>query len=107
MDVSQLQIAIEQFLNLIQSHGPAVMQGFVALLTAIKTGATSIGALATLISNYPALTQVIDKLIVLLNSGATIPEISATIAELSASLGLSTQALLDLLYMVGGALMLF
>ncbi|MBD2038585.1 hypothetical protein H6F76_26890 [Leptolyngbya sp. FACHB-321] len=107
MDTSQLQIAIEQFLNFIQSQGPIVMHAFVALLIAIKTGAASIGAIATLISHYPVLTQVINKLIVLINSGASIPEIAAAIAEFATSVGASADLLLKLLYTIGGALMLF
>lgn len=106
MDTSQLQVAIEQFLSFIQSQGPTVMHAFVALLMAIKTGAASIGAIATLISHYPVLTQVIDKLIALINSGASIPEIAAVIAEFATSVGVSTDALLSLLYTIGGALML-
>lgn len=102
MDIGQLQVAIEQFLNLLQSQGPLAMQGFVALLTAIKAGASSIGAIATLVAHYPVLTQVIDKLIVLINSGATMPEIAAAIAELASSLSISSEAILNLLYLLGG-----
>lgn len=107
MDVTQLQSAIEQFLNFVQQQGPTAMQSLVALLTAIKAGAASIGAIATLISHYPVLTQIIDKLIALISSGASIPEIAATIAEFASSVGLSADALMNLLYLIGGALMLF
>lgn len=106
MDVAQLQIAIEQFLNLVQSHGPMVMKSFVTLLIAIKTGAASIGAIATLVSSYPALIHVVDKLIALINAGASIPEIAGAIAESATSLGVSADALLHLLYAIGGALTL-
>jgi hypothetical protein len=106
MDVTQLQAAIEQFLSFIQSQGPLAMNALVVLLTAVKTGADSVGAVATLISHYPVLAQVIDKLIVLINSGASITEIAAAIAELATSLGLSSEALLNLLYMLGAALAL-
>lgn len=107
MDISQLQAAIEQILNLIQSQGPLAMQALVFLLTAIKAGATVVGSVANLLTQYPALSEVIDKLIVLIQSGAGIPEIAGGIAELASSLSISSEALLNLLYMLGGALALF
>ncbi|MFM7426538.1 MAG: hypothetical protein ACKO7W_16345 [Elainella sp.] len=53
------------------------------------------------------LSQVIDKLIILLSSGASIPEIAATLAEFTASAGLSLDAVVNLLYLIGGALLIF
>jgi hypothetical protein len=79
----------------------------VFLLTAIKTGATVVGSVANLLTQYPALSEVIDKLIILIQSGAGIPEIAGGTAELASSLSISSEALLNLLYMLGGALALF
>lgn len=106
MDIAQLQAAVEQALNYIQDQGPHAMESFLAVLGSIKAGADSINFISILIAKYPALTQVVDKLIALIQSGASIPEIAEALAEFASGLSISTEALINLLYMIGSALAL-
>ncbi|MDX2243441.1 MAG: hypothetical protein NW224_22395 [Leptolyngbyaceae cyanobacterium bins.302] len=106
MDITQAQVAVEQALNYIQDRGPNAMDSLLFVLSSIKAGADSISVISILIAKYPALTQVIDKLIALIQAGASIPEIASMIAEFASGLSISMDALINLLYMIGGALAL-
>jgi hypothetical protein len=107
MDALQLQAVIEQILNSIFSQGPDAIQHLVKVLQMIAQGATSLGAIATLIAKFPILIEVVNQLLALIISGAGIPEIVSALVELVATLGISSEALIHLLQMISGFLVLF
>ncbi len=107
MDALQLQAAIEQILNYIFSQGPDAIQQLIEILQMIAQGAASLGAIATLIAKSPVLIEVVNQLLALISSGAGIPEMASALVELVATLGISAEALIHLLQMIGGFLLLF
>lgn len=107
MDALQLQAAIEQILNYIFSQGPDAIQQLLGILQMICQGAASLGAIATLIAKTPAFIELANQLLALISSGAGIPQIASALAELATTLGISAEALIHLLQMIGGFLLLF
>ena len=107
MDLLQSQAAIEQALNYILSQGPNAMKVLTMILIAIKYGATTLWGVSTIIAKWPILTEGINKLLELINSGAGIGEIAAALAHWASEAGASVDALLQLLYTLGGFVKLF
>ncbi|HEY9671460.1 MAG TPA: hypothetical protein V6D11_08460 [Waterburya sp.] len=107
MDVLQLQTVIEQILSYIFSQGPDALTHLVALLQMIASGAASFGAIATVITKTPALVEVANQLLLLISSGAGIPEIASALVEFATALGVSADALIHLLQMIASFLLLF
>ena len=103
MDLLQGQAAIEQALNYILSQGPIAMKVLTMILIAIKYGATTLWGVSTILAKWPVLTEGINQLLVLINSGAGISEIAAALAQWVSTVGVSIDALLQLLYAIGGA----
>jgi hypothetical protein len=106
MDLLQLQVAIEQTLNNIQSQSPNAIEHLVQILQWIQSGAAGIWGVSTLVSKYPLLIEATNKLLILLQSGSTITEIATILAQWAAPLGAIADALIQLLYLIGGALVL-
>ena len=106
MDLTQLQ-GIEQALNYIFSFGPDAISQVIAILTAIKNGAASLGAIAVLLHQWPALGAIVDQLLLLIGSGATAIEIAKTIADFATKLGISSELVIQLLQLLGYLLMGF
>jgi hypothetical protein len=107
MDVLQLQTAIEQILNFILNQGPDAIAHLTTLLQMIINGTTSLGAVAILVAKSPALVEITNQLVALISSGAGIPEIAAALAEFATTVGLSVDAVIHLLQMIGSLLLLF
>lgn len=99
MNLAQLQ-GIEAALRYIFSQGPDAINHLVAILTAIKNGAGAFGALAVLLQ-WPALGAILDQLLALIGSGATIVEIAKAIADLAAAVGISSELVIQLLQLLG------
>lgn len=100
MSIAHLQVLLEQTLNHIQQQGPGALEHLASILQTIHDGANTVGSLATILATYPTLSQIIEKMIVLIQSGASIPEIAAAIAEFASTIGISTEAIASLLYLI-------
>ena len=99
MDLTQVQ-GIEQALNYIFSFGPDAIYNLIAILTAIKNGAASLGAVAVLLHQWPALGAIVDQLLILIGSGATAIEIAKAIADFAATLGISSELVIQFLQLI-------
>ncbi|MCY7381355.1 MAG: hypothetical protein LH628_01980, partial [Microcoleus sp. CAN_BIN18] len=71
------------------------------LLEALKVGAVSVAALFHLAAESSAITAIISQLITLISSGAAVTEIATAMGSLAGSLGLSLDALIHILQMIG------
>jgi hypothetical protein len=100
MDLAQLQ-GIEAALRYILSQGPDAINHLVAILTAIKNGAGAFGAIAGLLLQWSALGAIVDQLLALIGSGATIVEIAKAIADLAAAVGISSELVIQFLQLLG------
>jgi hypothetical protein len=106
MDSAQIQ-GIEQALNYILNQGPDALTHLITILETIKNGAGSLGAIAMLILQAPAFAAIADQLLALIGSGATIVEIAKAIADLAATVGISTELIIQLLELLGHLILLF
>jgi hypothetical protein len=105
MDISQVQIPevqsiVENFLNIVNSYGPQALAKLVAILVVVKQGAAYLKPIADLIAQYPLLIEAMDKLVILIQSGATIHEIAMMFSAFVSSLGISAESLLTLIYLI-------
>lgn len=100
MDLTQFQ-GIEQALNYIFSFSPDAISHLIEILTAINNGAASLGAIAVLLHQWPALGAIVDQLLILIGSGATAIEIAKAIADFAATLGISSELVIQLLQLIG------
>jgi len=96
-----LVAAIAQILDYIQSQGPNGIAQLTTLLEAFRVGAVSVAALVGLAVNVPVVIEVIGQLIALISSGAGVTEIATAMGSLAGSLGLSLDALIHILQMIG------
>ena len=99
MDLTQVQ-GIEQSLNYIFSIGPDAIYNLIAILTAIKNGAASLGAIAVLLHQWPALGVIVDQLLILIGSGANVIEIAKAIADFTATVGISSELVIQFLQLL-------
>ena len=70
-------------------------------MTAIKNGAGAFGAIAGLLLQWSALGAIVDQLLALIGSGATIVEIAKAIADLAAAVGISSELVIQFLQLLG------
>lgn len=103
MDITQ----IEQALTFIQNQGSGTFEHLADILQAITNGVLSISAISAFVAKWPTLGEVMNQLVVLISSGASIPEIATALAEFASIVGLPIEALANFLYMLGGLLVLF
>jgi len=96
-----LVAAIAQILDYIHAQGPDAIEQLMGLLVALKVGVVSVSALFGLAANGPAVIEVIGQLIALISSGAAVTEIATAMGSLAGSLGLSIEALIHILQMIG------
>ncbi|MEG4625239.1 hypothetical protein Q5691_13240 [Microcoleus sp. w1-18aA5] len=102
-----LVAAIAQILDYIHAQGPNGIAQLTTLLEAFRVGAVSVAALVGLAVNVPVVIEVIGQLIALISSGAAVPEIATAMGSLAGSLGLSIEALIQILQFIGGLMLAF
>ncbi|MEG4345678.1 hypothetical protein QUB70_20725 [Microcoleus sp. A003_D6] len=102
-----LVAAITQILDYIHTQGPSAIAQLTALLEALNVGAVSVAALFGLIANVPAVIEFLSQLIALISSGAGVTEIATAIGSLAGSLGLSIEAVIHILQIIGAFLLAF
>lgn len=102
-----LVAAIAEILDYIHTQGPEAIAQLTALLEALKVGAVYVGALFGFIANVPAVIEILSQLIALISSGAGVSEIAGAIASLAGSLGLSIDAVIHILQIIGAFLLAF
>ncbi|MEG5163748.1 hypothetical protein QUB37_25535 [Microcoleus sp. AT3-A2] len=102
-----LVTAIAQILDYIHTQGPDAIAQLTALLEALKVGSVSVAALFGLIANGPAVIEFLSQVIALISSGAGVTEIATAIGSLAGSLGLSIEAVIHILQMIGALLLAF
>jgi hypothetical protein len=102
-----LVAAIAQILDYIHTQGPDAIAQLTTLLEALKVGAVYVGAMFGLIANVPAVIEILGQLIALISSGAGVAEIAAAIGSLAGSLGLSIEAVIHILQIIGAFLLAF
>jgi hypothetical protein len=96
-----LVAAIAQILDYINTQGPGAIAQLTTLLEYLRVGVVSVAALFGLAANGPAVIEVISQLIALISSGAAVTEIATAMGSLAGSLGLSIEALIHILQMIG------
>jgi len=95
-----LVAAIAQILDYINTQGPGAIAQLTTLLEYLRVGVVSVAALFGLAAG-PAVIEVISQLIALISSGAAVTEIATAMGSLAGSLGLSIEALIHILQMIG------
>jgi hypothetical protein len=109
-----LVAAIAQILDYIHTQGPDAIAQLMVLLEALKAGAGYVevgagyvAALFGLVTSVPAVIEIISQLIALISSGAGVTEIATAIGSLAGSLGLSIEAVIHILQIIGAFLLAF
>jgi len=70
-------------------------------------GFVYVAALFGLVANVPTVIEIISQLIALISSGAGVTEIATAIGSLAGSLGLSLEAVIHILQIIGAVLLAF
>lgn len=102
-----LVAAIAQILDYIHTQGPDAIAQLEILLEALKFGVVSVAALFGLATQVPAVIEIIGQLIALISSGAGVTEIATVLGSLAGSLGVSIEALIQILQIIGGLMLAF
>ena len=102
-----LVTAIAQILDYIHTQGPDAIAQLTGLLEALQVGAVYVAALFGLVTNVPAVIEILSQLIALISSGAGVPEIAAAIGSLAGSLGVSIEYVIHILQIIGAFLLAF
>ena len=102
-----LVAAIAQILDYIHTQGPDAIAQLTALLEALQVGAVYVGVLFGLVSNVPAVVEIMSQLIALISSGAGVTEIATAIGSLAGPLGVSLESVIHILQMIGAFLLAF
>ncbi|MEG4312967.1 MULTISPECIES: hypothetical protein [unclassified Microcoleus] len=102
-----LVAAIAQILDYIHTQGPDAIAQLTGLLEALKFGAVSVAALFGFAADVAAVIQIISQLIALISSGAGVTQIATAMGSLAGSLGLSIEALIQILQIIGGLIVAF
>lgn len=105
--MDSLVAAIAQILDYIHTQGPNAIAQLEILLEALKVGVVSAAALFGLVAQVNTVIEIISQLIALIGSGAGITEIATAMSSLASSLGLSIEALIQILQIIGGFLLAF
>jgi len=100
MDIVHIQPIVDQFLTSLQNQGPQALNALLHALQIIKTGFFAIGSVAGAFSQSPIIAHSIDEIILLIQSGAAIPDIAAALSQLATALGISVEALIQIITMV-------
>lgn len=107
MDILQFQTLLEKILETIISQSPDAIDKLKNILELIADGSHAIGAIDLLIAKCPVLIELANQLLALLNTGATIHQIAVISVQLASTLGLSFEAVIQLLQIIGGMLVIF
>jgi len=102
-----LVAAITQILDYIHTQGPEAIAQLTGLLEALKVSSVYVAALFGLIANVPAVIEILSQLIALISSGAGVTEIATAMGSFAGSLGLSIEAVIHILQMIGTFLLAF
>jgi hypothetical protein len=107
MDVSQVQALVETSLAPVFSQGTVGIEQLKAILEMIISATNAIWAIAILISQWPELIELANQLLVVISAGGTVHEIAVFIANFTSAMGLSIEAVVQLLQVIGGMLVIF
>lgn len=107
MDIVQFQPIVERILRYILTQSPDNIEQFKQILEMIGDGSRIAGAIGVLVTQYPELSILANKLLSLILSGGSIQEIATVLINFAGSLQISIEVVIQLLQIIGGMLAAF